>query len=363
MRPFQENRTIVCLHHEAFARARLLVDKIRLTVRSRRKFRYMKIDKRTAFCMPLILGAVSCVQIPETIQFDESIPNTEIGGYRFHTEIVGSPDKPTVIVVHGGPGGDFRYLESLKALSEHHRVVFYDQRGTGLSPREDKNKLTLEQNLEDLNSIIEHFSPEQHVKLIGHSWGGMLVAGYLSAHPEKVSQAVIVEPGMLYPESAKAFVAKMKESQSISDMVALVRYLAVYPFVEKKDKHEGFDYVLTKLYNRNVPGGPYQCAGEAMPPSSFGRVGYAAFDNMLKPVMDDAAAFTYDLIDGITSYSGKLMLISSECSEIGYEFQEKYHVSKLPLQTIHLRAENMGHNMLTLNPEWSLSKISDFFGV
>lgn len=317
--------------------------------------------KKIALFLPLILGISSCVEVPETIQFDKSLPYTEIDGYKFHTEIFGNPKSAPIIVVHGGPGADYEYLKPLKGLSQDYRVIFYDQRGNGLSPRVDKEHLTVETNLSDLHSIIQHFSNEGKVKLIGHSWGGMLVAGYLSAHPEKVSQAVIVEPGMLYPESAKAFVAKMKESQSISDMFALVRYMTVYPFVSKNDGHEGFDYVMTKILNRNKPGAPYQCEGESMPPNLFQRGGYEAFSNMLMPVMDDSAAFTYDLTDGISNYNGGVMLISSECSQFGYAFQKKYHIPKLPRQTIHVKAENMGHNMLTLNPEWSLSTIGKFF--
>ncbi|NRA21295.1 MAG: alpha/beta fold hydrolase [Oceanospirillaceae bacterium] len=322
----------------------------------------LKTGSRVACCLSLIMGLTACVKIPKTIEFDDSLSYTEINGYKFHTQIVGDPDTPTVIVVHGGPGGDYGYLKSLAALSQDHRVIFYDQRGSGLSPRETKNKLTLEQNLADLHAIIQHFSAEQQVKLIGHSWGGMLVTGYLSAHPEKVSQAVIVEPGMLYPESAQAFVAKMKESQSISSLLALARYMLAYPLVSKNDGHEGFDYVLTKLYNRSTTDDPFQCAGESMPPNSFSRGGYAAFNNMLKPVMDDATTFSYDLTAGISQYNGDLLLISSECSQFGFAFQEKYHLPKLPRQTVHLKAENMGHYMLTLNPQWSLSNIGQFFG-
>ncbi len=311
--------------------------------------------------MPLVMGMASCVQIPKTIQFDESLPYTEIDGYKFHTEVFGSPESTPIIVVHGGPGGDYEYLKSLKSLAQDYRVIFYDQRGNGLSPRVDKENLTLENNLDDLHSIVQHFSGEEKVKLIGHSWGGMLVAGYLSTHPEKVSQAVIVEPGMLNPESAKAFVADMKESQSISDMLALIGYITVYPLVSKNDGHEGFDYVMTKILNRNKPGAPYQCEGESMPPNIFKRGGYEAFNNMLKPVMDDPSSFTYDLTEGMSKYSGDIMLISSECSLFGYEFQKKHHIPSLPAQTVHVKAEGMGHNMLTLNSEWSLNVLSGFF--
>ncbi|MCH8836949.1 MAG: alpha/beta fold hydrolase, partial [Candidatus Marinimicrobia bacterium] len=242
----------------------------------------LKISKKNSFFLPLIMGITSCVQIPRTIQFDESLPYIEVDGYKFHTEIFGNPESITIIVVHGGPGGDYEYLKSLKNLSHDYLVIFYDQRGNGLSPRVDKENLTLEKSLDDLHSIVQHFSSDgEKVKLIGHSWGGMLVVGYLSAHPEKVSQAVIVEPGMLNPESAKAFVADMKESQSIFDILALIGYITVYPLVSKNDGHEGFDYVMTKILNRNKPGAPYQCEGESMPPNIFKRGGYEAFNNML----------------------------------------------------------------------------------
>jgi len=303
---------------------------------------------------------VACVEVPKTVEYDNNLAFTEVRGYPFHTLIMGDQHDSVVIVVHGGPGGDYQYLKSLSPLAENHRVIFYDQRGSGLSPRVDKSQLTIEQNLEDLNSLVDYFSASNKVKLIGHSWGGMLVSGYLSTYPEKVSHAIIVEPGMLSPESAQAFVTKMEESQSISNMFALLRYMTVYPIVNKNDGDEGFDYVMTKMLNRNESGSPYQCEGQSMPADTFIRGGFEAFSNMLKPIMQDPVLFTYDLTDGIKNYHGQLMMISSECSEFGYEFQQQYHQPRMPEKMIHVKAENMGHNMLTLNPEWSLGIIAPF---
>lgn len=308
-----------------------------------------------------LLSFFPWLHVPRTVQFDSSLPYTEINGYKFHTEIFGKPDATPVIVVHGGPGGDYEYLRSLQALGDDYRVIFYDQRGTGLSPRVDKQFLTIEQNLDDLKSIVDHFSNGKKVKLIGHSWGAMLVVGYLSKNRDRVSQAVIVEPGILYPESAKADVKIIKESQSIWDIFALARYVAMYPFVSKEDGQEGYDYVMTGLMSRNVAGPPYQCAGDSLPPDLLRRGGYEAMNNTVKKVMDDPALFTYDLTDGISGYRGDLMLISSECSALGFTYQEKYHLSRLPAQTVHVKAAGMGHNMLTTHPEWSLKTIRTFF--
>jgi len=307
-----------------------------------------------------LLSLFTPPSVPRTVQFNDKLPYTEIEGYRFHTETFGNPKNPPIIIVHGGPGGDYEYLKSLQGLSENHFIVFYDQRGTGLSPRVENKELTLERNLNDLKLIVKHYAGERSAKLIGHSWGAMLVASYLSTYPQDISQAVMVEPGMLNLESAQDFVMKTKNSQSISDLFALIKYGFLALLAREEDGHEKFDYMMTSLLNRTKQSDPYQCAGQVMPKNSFKRGGYQAFKNMLKPIMDDATTFGYDLTDGITHYQGDLMLISSECSFIGYKFQERFHIPKLPKQTIHLKAENMGHNMLTLNPKWSLRVLKTY---
>ena len=128
--------------------------------------------------------------------------------------------------------------------------------------------------------MINHYSKKRKVKLIGHSWGAMLATEYIGKFPEKVSQAVLVEPGMLHPKAAQEFVRRIKEAQSLSDGFALVRYLFVFPFVKRYDDHEGYDYVMTQLFNRSELGSPFQCPGAAMPPQSFKRSGYKAFATM-----------------------------------------------------------------------------------
>lgn len=250
-------------------------------------------------------------------------------------------------------------MYALKDLSKDYRVILYDQRGAGLSPRVDKKDLTIEQNLEDLDSIVKHFSNGKKVKLIGHSWGGALVVGYLSKHPENVSQAVVIEPAFLYPGApVKEWVKNFKE---VLSFWMIGRYMVAYPFIRKDDGQEGMDYVATKLANQNRPGPPYNCEGQGLPPNTFKRLGYEAYNSIYAPVIDNPDSFTYDFTNGISEYHGDLMLISTECSILGHEFQEKYNLPKLTPQTVHVKAENVGHNVLTLKPEWSLQTIESFF--
>ncbi|WP_296447886.1 alpha/beta fold hydrolase [Rhodoferax sp. UBA5149] len=310
-----------------------------------------------------VLGLFAgCTAVPPTVQNDANLEYVELSGYKFHVRTYGDPRLPPLVVVHGGPGGDSKYLYPLQDLAKTHYLVFYDQRGTGLSPRVNKELLTLESSLDDLHRIVRHYGGPGQVKLIGHSWGAMLVVAYLGRHPDRVSHAVVVEPGMLNPLCAKEFVRRLKASQSFWDALPLMKYILLSPFVSTHDGHERFDYVMTRLMNRAKPGGPYQCEGESMPPNAFERAGYAAFSNMLKPVLDHPESFTQDLTHNTAAYTGQLLLLSSECSFIGYRFQQQFHMPFLPAQTVHREAKAMGHNMLTLNPAWSVDVIGKFLG-
>ena len=292
-----------------------------------------------------------------TVQFDPSLPSTEIDGYKYHMEVFGDPQSTPMIVVHGGPGLDYNYLLTLKPLSEHYRLIFYDQRGTGLSPRGEPYP-TVEQSVEDLHSIVEHFSNGGQVKLIGHSWGGALVVAYLSKYPTTVSQAVIVEPAFLDRAGAMAWAPKIRAFLPIWD---IARLAVAYPFVYQEDGQEGVDYIATNLANRDLSGPPYLCQGQRLPPNMTRRMGYAAYNNLYGPIVDHPESFTTNLAAGIGEYHGDLMLIASQCSVLGYAFQEKYNLPLLPTQTVEVKVENTGHHVLTLDPAWSLSVLGRFF--
>ena len=81
------------------------------------------------------LGFAGQFLVPATTTDDPALPSRNIAGYRYHLEVFGLPTRPVVIVLHGGPGGDYRSLLPLRPLSDDYQLVFYDQRGSGLSPR------------------------------------------------------------------------------------------------------------------------------------------------------------------------------------------------------------------------------------
>jgi proline iminopeptidase len=62
----------------------------------------------------------------------------------------------------------------------------------------------------------------------------------------------------------------------------------------------------------------------------------------------------------LNSYEGRVLLLSSECSFIGYDYQEKFHRRFFAAATEHVMVPQTGHNMITLKPEESVRLIRQF---
>ena len=89
--------------------------------------------------------------VPKTVTEDPSLPAISVNGTRLHAETFGNPDDPMVVVLHGGPGADYRSMLNVRALADDgYFVVFYDQRGSGLSQRQDKSGYSIQLMLDDL---------------------------------------------------------------------------------------------------------------------------------------------------------------------------------------------------------------------
>ncbi len=115
-------------------------------------------------------------------------------GVRLFYKVVGKGPE-SLIVLHGGPGNTmFSILPDLEPLTKDHRVIYYDQRGNGLSELvDDEEQLAISKHIEDLEAVRRHFNLEK-VTLLGNSWGGLLASLYAIANPDRVERLVLHSP-------------------------------------------------------------------------------------------------------------------------------------------------------------------------
>ncbi|MDX1578292.1 MAG: alpha/beta fold hydrolase [Gemmatimonadota bacterium] len=114
------------------------------------------------------------------------------GGISLHYEVVGE-GADTLVVVHGGPGaGSKSVAPFLAPLADDHTLVFYDQRGGGLSELPaDTTKLDATWFIEDLEAVRRHFGLER-MKIVAHSFGALLAAEYAREHPDRIERMVFL---------------------------------------------------------------------------------------------------------------------------------------------------------------------------
>ena len=102
-----------------------------------------------------------------------------------------------ILLLTGGPGHAGDYLEPVfEHLSAARTAILLDQHGTGRSLVQplDSSTITLAKAIDDLERLRIALGIKQWT-LFGHSWGGMLAMAYTAAHPDRVSELILVGSG------------------------------------------------------------------------------------------------------------------------------------------------------------------------
>jgi class 3 adenylate cyclase len=98
-------------------------------------------------------------------------------------------------------------------LGRHYTIVRYDRRGVGLSDREKKD-FSLEAELQELESVINHLQLKQMIILGAHR-GGPLAVAYATKYPQSVTNLILYGT---YARGGTVAKDKVKES-----MISLIR--------------------------------------------------------------------------------------------------------------------------------------------
>jgi len=295
--------------------------------------------------------------VAATVVDDASLPQIEINDVRLHAETYGDSSNPVIVVLHGGPGGDYRSQLGAKALADTNFVVFYDQRGAGLSERVPAEDLTVPAYVAELDAVIDKYSPDRPVTLLGHSWGAMLATAYLGEAPERVERAILLEPGFFTGVEAEDWMAEA--SQYMSGMgfywqAAITAFQSLH--VSGPDSSAGQDYMMSEIIHTflNQPENPYHCPGEAFDAPAW-RFGATASQAAGK-----TGAAEIDLIaQGAESYPGPVLLLASACNNWIGEDAQRVHLSFFQNGELSI-VPSSGHDMIWDNPEQTLPLIRAF---
>ena len=139
----------------------------------------------------------------------------DVKGGKVWYRINGTGNKPTLLLLHGGPGSSSYGLENLKELSNDRPIIFIDQLGCGRSSRiTDTSLMTIENYVEQLEQIRTALNLEDFY-LYGHSWGTMLGIDYYIKYPKHIKSIIFSSPLFsteMWTKDADTLIASLPDS-------------------------------------------------------------------------------------------------------------------------------------------------------
>ena len=124
-----------------------------------------------------------------------------VNGVRLYFDVEGAalvPDgpamrqKPTVLLLHGGPGFDHTsYKPAYSALTDIAQLVYLDHRGNGRSEDGPQELWTLSQWGDDVKAFCDIVGIVDPI-VLGVSFGGFVAMSYATRHPEHPAKLILI---------------------------------------------------------------------------------------------------------------------------------------------------------------------------
>jgi proline iminopeptidase len=315
---------------------------------------------RRTLLLLLLACLAGCIKVPPTVTQDATLPQVQLNGHRFHAEALGAETAPVLIVLHGGPGLDYRYLLGLGALADRYRVVFYDQLGSGLSERVPAASIDVDSFIADLDAVVAHYGHGRPVQLLGHSWGAMLAAAYAGAHPDKVERLVLAEPGFLDAGTQDGLTAGGWPGWHAVAAVSLA-WLGKWRVSTDGDPQARDDWFLQRAMLPTL-GADEFCDGRRTEVLAW-RAGSSVFEATIGRMQADPDWGRHlDFTRGLSAWRGRALFLHGACNTAQGEAHQRRMMARFPAtaQTRLVTIEGAGHLMFNDQPELSLAAVRDF---
>jgi pimeloyl-ACP methyl ester carboxylesterase len=160
----------------------------------------------------------------------------QIRGLRYHVREWGKVSAPRLVLLHGWMDVSASFQFAVDALVHDWHVLAPDWRGFGLTEWA-RGGYWFPDYIADLDSVLEHYSADAPVNLVGHSMGGNVANLYAGIRPERVAKLVLAEGFGLpptVPDQAPARYAKwlhewrappmLKPYKSFDEVAARLRH-------------------------------------------------------------------------------------------------------------------------------------------
>jgi pimeloyl-ACP methyl ester carboxylesterase len=126
--------------------------------------------------------------------------HVDTGGVKIHFDVDGVKEalengvlveRPTVVMIHGGPGSDHHFCIPIgRPLTELAQVVYIDLRGHGKSDRSSPEHWNLQTWADDVAGLCHALGIHRPI-VLGFSFGGFVAQALAIRHPECVGRLML----------------------------------------------------------------------------------------------------------------------------------------------------------------------------
>ncbi|MGI8618233.1 MAG: alpha/beta fold hydrolase [Gemmatimonadaceae bacterium] len=154
----------------------------------------------------------------------QTIPSPRANGYTTTSSVplywasYGPEGVSPLLMLHGGPGASHEYLlPQMLELANNRELIFYDQRGGGLSRHDDEGPITWQIQVDDLGTVVREFSLGP-LSIVGYSWGGLLAVLYAieaaaGRAPIEPARMILIDPAPVTRRHREEFEAEFNRRQ------------------------------------------------------------------------------------------------------------------------------------------------------
>ena len=223
-------------------------------------------------------------------------------------EVHGPADAPPLILSSGLGGSAGYWAPNLPALSARHRVIAYDQRGTGRSERAVAGVLDIAAMAEDIAALMDALAVPR-ATIVGHALGGMIGIALALVAPARVAGLVIINGwAALDPHSARCFDTRLALLRGSGPAAYLhAQPLFLYPpawisahgdLLAEEAAHQLAGFPGAEMVERRIAAVRAFAPGSALAQVSAPTLVVVAEDDMLVPA--DRSAALADLLPNAT---------------------------------------------------------------
>jgi len=252
-------------------------------------------------------------------------------------------ERPTLILLHGGPGFDHTsYKPEFTRLAEVAQVVYLDHRGQGRSDKGEPADWTLDQWADDVRGFCEALEIEKPI-VMGNSFGGMVAMVYAARHPEHPGKLIFSSTSA--QQNVERIVSRFEERGGV-EVAALARAFWEKPCVETLGPYAKSAFPV------------YTRSGNLGDPDSSARTIWA-MDVLFHFAAGENASM--NLLPGLARVACPTLLLAGDLDPV-CPIEDALEIAKaVPEQHLRFeRFEDCGHGVFRDDPERGFGVIREF---